>query len=178
MKQQQKCRSVFLLTCLVPLLAIAMGGSVAAKEIFSWTDENGILHYSDMLPRGQKAQIVEVEKTYRNSTSQADATPGDTQPDTDIDSAIEDLTDGEETSEPLSLADAKREQMARHRKERREARAEDDRMCAKHRARLASVEPHRRVFYTDESGETVRMDDDKRISLVEESRDFLADNCD
>ena len=178
MKQQQKCRSVFSLTCMVPLLAIAMSGGVAAKEIFSWTDENGILHYSDMPPGGQNVQIIEVGKTQRNSTTKAYATPGDTQPDPDSDAVIEDLPDGQETSEPLSIADAKREQIARNRKERREAQAEMDHLCAKHRARLASVEPRRRVFYTDERGETVRMDDDKRISLVEESRDFLAENCD
>jgi len=84
----------------------------------------------------------------------------------------------QETSPPQSIADAKREEIAKNRKERREKQAEMDRMCTQHRVRLASVEPNRRVFYTDESGENVRMDDDKRIALVEESKDFLAKNCD
>ena len=83
----------------------------------------------------------------------------------------------QETSPPQSIADAKREEIAKNRKERREKQAEMDRMCAQHRVRLASVEPNRRVFYTDESGENVRMDDDKRIALVEESKDFLTKNC-
>ncbi|MFB3079539.1 MAG: hypothetical protein ACE1Y4_16190, partial [Lysobacterales bacterium] len=74
--------------------------------------------------------------------------------------------------------DARREKIAKNRKERREAQATMDRLCVDHRERLASIEPRRRVTYTDESGERVRMDDDKRIALVEESKDFLTENCD
>ena len=84
----------------------------------------------------------------------------------------------QETSPPQSIADAKREEIANRRKQKREKQAEMDHLCAQHRTRLAGVEPNRRVFYKDESGETVRMDDDKRIALVEESKDFLAKNCD
>jgi hypothetical protein len=39
------------------------------------------------------------------------------------------------------------------------------------------MEPARRVFYTNEQGESVRMDDDERMALIEESRAFLAENC-
>jgi hypothetical protein len=46
-----------------------------------------------------------------------------------------------------------------------------------HRQRLEQLEPARRVFYTDETGESVRMDDDQRLALIEESRAFLDENC-
>jgi len=39
------------------------------------------------------------------------------------------------------------------------------------------MEPSRRVFYTDESGQTVRMDDEERVSLVKEDKEFIAKNC-
>ena len=68
--------------------------------------------------------------------------------------------------------------MARERAERRQTQAETDRLCALHRQRLESMEPARRVFYANEQGESVRMDDDRRLELIDESRDFLADNCD
>ncbi len=178
MKQQQQCRIVFMLVCMVAFLVIAVSGSVVAREIFSWTDENGIMHYSDFPPGGQQAQIIDVGKTHAPSTIRAYPDPGDTRPDTVSEAVTMDDADGQESGPSLSIADAKREQMAINRKKRREAQAEVDRMCVQHRQRLARVEPHRRVFYTDESGETVRMDDDKRIALVEESRDFLANNCD
>jgi hypothetical protein len=67
--------------------------------------------------------------------------------------------------------------MSKEREERREAQAEADRMCALHRQRLEQMEPARRVFYTDEAGESVRMDDDRRMGLIEESKEFIAKNC-
>jgi hypothetical protein len=39
------------------------------------------------------------------------------------------------------------------------------------------MEPARRVFYTDDQGESVRMDDDQRMALIDESKAFLAKNC-
>ena len=178
MKQQQQYRIVLLITCMMTLLVSVMSGSAVAREVYTWTDANGVVHYSDKPPDGEKAQTVNIWGTRRSGSTRAEPDPGDTQPDAASDAVVKDDTGGQESTTPQSLADAKREQIARDREERRETQAEMDRMCAKHGERLASVEPHRRVFYTDESGETVRMDDDKRIALVEESRDFLAKNCD
>ncbi len=67
--------------------------------------------------------------------------------------------------------------MERERKQKREDAAATQVVCEMHRTRLAQIEPNRRVFYTDDSGEQRRMDDDKRVGLVEESKDFLAKNC-
>ena len=77
----------------------------------------------------------------------------------------------------MSLADQRREQMTTDREKKRETREELERMCAKHRQRLTQMEPARRVFYTDENGQSVRMDDDLRISLIEEDKAFIAENC-
>ena len=54
---------------------------------------------------------------------------------------------------------------------------ETDKLCAFYEDRLARVEPARRVVMTDENGEMVRLDDDQRMALVEESRDFIQKNC-
>jgi len=51
-------------------------------------------------------------------------------------------------------------------------------MCQKHRKRLTQMEPARRVFYTNEQGESVRMDDDLRMDLIEEDRSYINENCD
>jgi hypothetical protein len=77
----------------------------------------------------------------------------------------------------LSFAQQRREQIAEDREERREASAESEQMCARYKQRLAQVEPARRVFYTNAKGESVRMDDDMRIDLVEESKEYIAKNC-
>ena len=71
----------------------------------------------------------------------------------------------------------KREAMAKNRSQRREQQAETERLCALHRQRLEQMEPARRVFFTDDSGEQVRMDDDQRMALIDESRAYVDSNC-
>ena len=175
MQQHQHDRIAILLICTASLMLSLAGSNAIATEVFTWTDANGVVHYGDKPPDGQKAQIINVRET--PGTTEADPTPGEAQPDPASDAPIMNATNEQETSPPRSAADAKREQIATNRKKRREMQAEVDRMCAKHRGRLASIEPTRRVFYIDESGENVRMDDDERIALVEESKDFITKNC-
>ena len=76
-----------------------------------------------------------------------------------------------------SRAQERRDKMAREREERRENQAVTDQMCKLHRDRLARVEPARRVMYTNDEGELIRMDDDERMALVDESREFISKNC-
>jgi flagellar biosynthesis GTPase FlhF len=154
----------FKLLCLAAALACSAGLTAAfATEVFTWTDEDGIVHYSDLPPGDSDARQIDVQDVYKPGTvespdpaSQSQAEPG--QP-------------------PQSAAQQRRERMSKEREERREAQAETDRMCALHRQRLEQMEPARRVFYTDEAGESVRMDDDRRMGLIEESKEFIAKNC-
>ncbi len=178
MKQNQHDKIAIWLICAASLLLSITSGNAIATEVYTWTDANGVVHYGDRPPDGQKTQITNVRETHDPGTTEADPTPGEAQPDPASDALIMNDADEQETSPPQSIADAKREEIANKRNERREEQAEMASMCAQHSARLASVEPSRRVFYTEESGEVVRMDDDKRIALVEESKDFLAKNCD
>ena len=82
-----------------------------------------------------------------------------------------------EAEAPKTAAEARREAMAQNRSQRREQQAETERLCSLHRQRLEQMEPARRVFYTDESGEQVRMDDDQRMALIDESRAYVDKNC-
>jgi hypothetical protein len=78
---------------------------------------------------------------------------------------------------PQSAAQQRRERMTQEREERREAREETEQMCARHRSRLEQMEPARRVFVTNEDGESERLDDDQRMALINESKEFIAKNC-
>lgn len=178
MKQPQHYRIAILLTCVTSLLVSFTSGNAIATEVYRWTDANGVVHYGDKPPDGQTTQTINVTEPPRSSATEAYPGPGGTQPDAASDAVINDPANGQETDPPQSLADARREKMAEDRKKRRETQAETERLCAKHGTRLEQVEPHRRVFYKNERGESVRMDDDKRIALVEESKDFIAKNCD
>jgi hypothetical protein len=161
----------------VILLLLASGftwawiGSAAATDVYTWTDENGVVHYSDAPTAAADTEMINVDDAYRPGT--AGANPSS--PYSDQSAAQGD--DAAAVEPPPSYAQQRREQLASERQERREAQAEIDQMCTRHRQRLAQVEPARRVFYTNEEGESVRMDDDKRIGLVEESKEFIAKNC-
>ena len=45
------------------------------------------------------------------------------------------------------------------------------------REQLAEIEPHSRVIVKDEDGNVRRMEDQERVDLVEESKAFIAENC-
>jgi hypothetical protein len=137
------------LLCLALLLVTCSSVDVTAAEIYSWTDENGTVHYSDTPPANGEMATLEVEEIYRPGTADTNATPAD-EPE-----ATSAASPEEEPAAPLSAAE----------------------LCARHRQRLEQMEPARRVFYTDAEGESVRMDDDLRVSLIDESRDYLDKNC-
>jgi hypothetical protein len=157
--------------CLLAFLGLA---AAHAAEVYTWTDENGVVHYSDSPRAAGTMSTLQIEEIYRPGS--ADAYP----PATPQAEAAEPASAETPAAEPESAASAaqqRREQLAAAREEQREEQAARDGLCARHRQRLEQMEPARRVFYTNEQGEEVRMDDDQRIALIEESRAFLAANC-
>ena len=165
-----KHRSEILLV-LIAGFAIVWFQSATATEVYTWTDSDGIVHYGDTPPASGESQKIDVEDAYRPGTANAYPPPEES---AHIPSEpAEDVPE----EDALSPAQQRRKQIAGDREERREARVEIEQMCARHKQRLAQVEPARRVFYTNAKGESVRMDDDKRIDLVEESKEYIAKNC-
>ena len=134
-----------------------------ATDVFTWTDAEGIVHYSDLPPDDFDARQIDVRDVYKPGTVEppVSASQGQSEP----------------GQPPQSAAQQRRERISRERQERLQAREENERMCSQHRQRLEKMEPARRVFYTDESGDSVRMNDDQRMSLIQESKDFIAKNC-
>jgi hypothetical protein len=176
MKQLKRNNYTNLLTAVLVLAAGMASVSVLANEIYRWTDENGVVHFGDRPPEGLQAQAIHVPESQPSDTSDSGSTADEQEspPSAETDSTS---AAGEEAV-PLTAAQARREQMAEARKERREAQAEIDLMCQKHSKRVEQIEPYRRVYYTNEQGESVRMDDDLRIELVDESKAYIAENCD
>ena len=153
---------------LLAVLAAAWLSPVWGTEVYTWTDEDGTVHFSDSPRPSGAMDVIEVEEIPRPGTSDAYDDPG-----TDAEAAPE------ETGEAVhSAAQQRREEIAREGAERKESQEETDRLCAMHRQRLEQMEPARRVFYVNEEGESIRMDDDQRMGLIDESKAFLAANCD
>ena len=156
------------LLCTLALLGCQ---ATAAAEVYTWTDENGTVHYSDAPPESGRAATLQVDEIYRPGSADAYSRPAEAPA-----AAAEDAAEAPPETTP-SAAQQRREQIAQERAEREQAAAEQERLCALHRQRVEQMEPARRVFYEDEKGETVRMDDDQRMGLVDESREYLARHC-
>ena len=140
-----------------------------AKQIYTWTDENGVVHYVDTPPDHPDAQTVDAPEAYRPGS--ISAVPVDPEVPTAGDPA------GEAPADELSAAEAARQELAQRRAERQAQQAEYDALCARARQQLAEVEPHRRVFFENEQGETERMDDEERVRLVEEYKAQIEKYC-
>jgi len=159
-----KLKTEIKLLCLLAGLIGSTGLPVAfATDVFTWTDEDGVVHYSDLPPEDVNSEQIDVPGLYKPGT--VETTTGAT------------ADQAEPGATPQSAAQQTRERIMEDRQERRTAREEIEQLCARHRTRLAQMEPARRVFFTNEAGESVRMDDDQRMGLIEESKEFIAKNC-
>lgn len=141
-----------LVTCLATADACAQD-----KEMYQYTDENGTVVFTDQKPANADAQKIDIP---------ADPAPQGDNP----------YADAAQPSEP-SVAQQKREAIRSEKKQRREEKAKLEAQCAAWQADVDRLEPHRRQFYTDESGQTVRMDDEERVRIVAELKQKIADNC-
>jgi hypothetical protein len=144
-------------------MAMVMAAPLSAKEVYSWTDENGVTHFSDTPRASGDDRIIEAEEAYRPGSVEAQPIPSPEAADA--------------AEQALSPAQARRAALRENAQTRREKQAEQEQLCSLHRQRLEQMEPARRVYYLDDAGNEVRMDDNQRMELIAESRTFLDDNC-
>jgi hypothetical protein len=135
-----------------------MGGVAApgfAAEVYKWTDENGVIHFSDRKPVDRTAEVQDVPE---------DAPPAEA-----------DASDVSESGP--SAAQQRREEIERKGRESQEQEARMQQQCQAWQAEVDRLEPNRRVFYTNEEGETERMDDVERTDRVAELNTLIDENC-
>ena len=145
-------------TFCVALLCLFLTANVQAqdKKMYSWTDENGTVHFSETRPEGQDV---------REQSIPQGAPPAAT------DNPYQNVATGP------SYAEQRRQEIARKGEEAQVNDAMKDMECSAWQAELDRLEPNRRVFYTNDQGETVRMDDVKRSNRVAELKSQIARNC-
>lgn len=148
--------------------ALLMAPALSA-EIYRWTDENGVTHFSQTPPpSGQEAEIADVPDTAGDAAAEGSGI--------DFDRSSGQLP-GDPDGDGVSAADQRRRELAEQHAQRRVEEAKLRAECQRARSRLDRIEPNRRVYYTDEEGETVRMDDAERVAEVEQLYSFLDQNC-
>jgi len=142
-----------LLVCLV--LMQASDAAAQERKMYQWTDENGVVHFSDTAPEGQAAQALDLPANDAPAVANPYQQP---------------------TSEP-SAAQLRREEIARKSQEARLEQATRDAECAAWQSEVERLEPNRRVYYTNEQGETERMDDVARTNRVAELKAQIERHC-
>jgi len=148
---------LLLVITIISCLCVSTAASAQSKQMYSWTDENGVVHFTDERPAGKEVSVIDIP---------------DSEPPAEASLAVP--TD--EANEP-SLAQQRRDEISARRQENREQAAVLEAECAAKRAEVERLEPHRRVFFTNEEGETERMDDVERTNQVAEARAFIEANC-
>lgn len=162
-------------------LLFPLAVSAQKDSIYSWTDENGVKHFSDRAPVDTAAAVEAIPV--------AEPVTAAATPDGEVDDTAATLNNQvmeQDPAEPaaagateeLSYADQQRQAMEEKRQAQRQKQTERQRVCLQAQDQLAQIEPSRRVFYTDESGDTVRLDDEQRVQMVEENKRLVAEYCD
>jgi len=150
-------KSLVILAFAVLLVAGLISGATAQeRKMYSWTDENGTVHFSETKPAGQEVK--------EQAVPQGAGRQSDDNPYADVDSGP-------------SYAQQRREEIARKSDEAQVNNAIKSAECSAWQAEVARLEPNRRVFFTNDQGETERMDDVERTNRVAELKSQIAKNC-
>ena len=151
------------------LLCCLLLSSALNAEVYRWTDENGVTHFSQTPPPDEVESVIE-------NVSDGIPDPESEGAGIDFDGAQSNLDQSADPAAP-SPADQVRQELAEESARKRAQLEAIQARCAQSQTRLAKIEPNRQVFYTNDEGETERMDDAARVAEVEQLREFLAANC-
>jgi len=135
----------------------AVAASAQDKEMYQYTDENGTVVFTDQKPVNQEVKTQSI--------------PSDPAPTGDNPYASANLP-----GEP-SAAELRRQEIAQNKQQSRETQAINQAQCAAWQSEVDRLEPNRRVFYTNDKGETERMDDVERVNKVADLKGKIAANC-
>ena len=146
---------IFMAALLFVGLTVAVTAMAQDQKMYSWTDENGVVHFSDSRPQGQQVS----EQTIPNNPQPAADNPY------------------QQVENQPSIAQQRRDEIAQKSQQAQVNQAVNSAQCSSWQAEVDRLEPNRRVFYTNEEGETERMDDVERTDKVAQLKNQIAKNC-
>jgi len=166
-EKDAKMRIIITLTTVITIsLAFYAANAAATDEVYRWVDENGVVHFQNQPPANTEAEQLEFDN---RPTTGDQASPYST------------LTIDEPAGEPPepNRAQQLRDERAKKRLQRIEDQEITEAACTQRRKFVEEMEPSTRVMvkYHD-TGEVVRLDDNKRLEILDEAKSFIAKNCD
>lgn len=153
-------------------LTVAAGANAQDSEssspgIYTWTDEDGTVHFTEEAPKNVDAKTVTVEPPPPVSSP--------------YESVTESAGDAGADDENLSPGARARQQRLEREQANSEAQAQRQQLeeaCDRARQQVINLESRTNVLVQDPDGGTTRLGDDRRLEMLEETRGFITDNCD
>jgi hypothetical protein len=136
---------------------LAVSASAQDGKMYKYVDENGTVVFTEKPPADRNIQSQAIPPGPPPQGGNPYAQPA--------------------TDSPMSAGQAKREEIARQSEQSRNQRAQMDAQCAAWQSEVDRLEPHRRQYFTNEEGETERMDDEERVAQVASLKQKIAANC-
>jgi len=156
----------FYLAIMLAVFVFTATDAKAADEVYRWVDENGDVHFSDQPPKQVKSEVIDIRPSTGIGTQPAENTNADADTSTPA------------GAEQPSRAQQQRDERAEKRKEDAEKQSALAAGCAQRYELVSQLEPSTRVMIKDkESGEVTRMDDNERLKVLGEAKDYISKNC-
>jgi len=153
---------LLLLPLITGMLAVAIPDSLDADEIYRWVDDDGVVHFTDSEKGIPEAEMINIRSAPpKQAQSLATVPEAAATPD-----------------EPAkSYAQQRRDERAEARRQAAEERQQIKATCEEARKRVATLEPSTHVLVEDKGGKVTRLDDDKRLELLDEAKSYISRNC-
>ncbi len=158
---------------IILMVVVLFSSQLAAEKIYKWVDEKGQIHYSSQKPVDQEAESIKLKKAPKvkpkavlGPESQSGET-GDVATD-----ATSTETETEEEAEAEAAARA--EAVA---KLAEADKINNKKQCDLARRNHAALNATVRVLRTNDKGETVRMNDDERVSALQTAQQAIKQYC-
>jgi Domain of unknown function (DUF4124) len=150
---------------LVPLLLLSVAAAGADGTVYKWTDNEGRIHYTDCPPPpGCQAEIIATQP------------PPDR---TEVERAQERL-DALLAEQEKTAAAREQERLERQRRQvaAMQMAVARKRACIEAQQNLHSLLMNRPVYYINEQGERVFLDEAAHKAEIEHTRQLIRENCD
>lgn len=158
------------LSLTIAMLIAASSVSAAKKsKFYKWTDENGVVHYTQE-PPPEQVQADELTVQDLGPASIDTAAEEDASDDESESSSIDSVND-----RLAAEAEKFREQAAVLEERQKQVRNLN---CQEGRARIAALEPRQQVLIQLPDGSERMVSGQERINELEKARKMVADNCD
>ena len=148
-----------LMAIYIATFALMATDATAKDSVYSWVDDQGVVHFGDRPGNAAATVVVEIPK----HTVPAAAEPA--------------KTSGIPPIEEPSYAQQQRDKRRKSREEAAEIQQAVDAGCAQRRQIVAQMEPSTRVMTEDRDGNVIRMDDNDRLEMLAEAKTYIAKKC-